>query len=92
MKRNYYEKEFKMQIVNLITNTNKTYKEVAEEYDISISNINRWVSQYKKNKSFKLEDNLSEHEKELRKAKKEIEQLKMENDILKQAALIIGKK
>jgi len=42
--------------------------------------------------SFKEKDNRSSEEAELLKLKKENQQLKMENDILKQAALILGRK
>ena len=35
---------------------------------------------------------MSETEKELRALKKEVKELRMENDILKQAALILGRK
>ena len=48
-----------------------------------------WIQKYNKTGSFKESDNISEEEKEL---KKEVQQLKMENDILKQAALIMGRK
>ncbi|EGQ2769082.1 IS3 family transposase, partial [Staphylococcus pseudintermedius] len=42
--------------------------------------------------SFNHKDNLTDEEKELMSLRKEVKQLKMENDILKQAALIIGRK
>ncbi|UNF62335.1 hypothetical protein [Spiroplasma poulsonii] len=42
--------------------------------------------------SFKAKDNRSPEENELIHLRKEIKQLRMENDILKQATLIIGKK
>jgi transposase len=42
--------------------------------------------------SFKAKDNRSEEENELLALKKHIKQLEMENDILKQAALIMGRK
>ena len=42
--------------------------------------------------SFKAEDNRTPEENELIKLRKENQRLKMENDILKQAALIMGRK
>jgi transposase len=50
------------------------------------------VSQYHDTGSFKEEDNRSPEEKELIKLRKENQRLNMENDILKQAALIMGRK
>lgn len=42
--------------------------------------------------TFKTKDNRSPQEQELIALRKELKQLRMENDILKQAALIIGRK
>ncbi|WP_233520969.1 hypothetical protein [Thomasclavelia ramosa] len=42
--------------------------------------------------SFHIEDNRSDEEKEPIRLRKENQRLKMENDILKQAALIMGRK
>ncbi len=44
-----------------------------------------------KHGTFNHQDNLSDEEKELIKLRKEDQHLKMENDILKQAALIMGR-
>ena len=54
--------------------------------------IMNWIQKYNKTGSFKAYDNRTEEEKELIRLKKENQQLKMENDILKQAALILGQK
>lgn len=50
-----------------------------------------WIQKYNKTGSFKESDNISEEEKE-KELKKEVQQLRMENDILKQAELIMGRK
>ena len=42
--------------------------------------------------SFKEKDNRSEEEQELIQLRKKVKQLEMENDILKQAALILGRR
>jgi len=42
--------------------------------------------------SFRKQDNQSQKEKDYRLLEKEVKQLRMENDILKQAALIMGRK
>ncbi|MFV0380919.1 MAG: transposase [Breznakia sp.] len=54
--------------------------------------IYRWVKQYENFGSFKESDNRSDEENELIRLQKENQQLRMENDILKQAALIMGRK
>ena len=86
-----YKKEFKKQIVTLINN-GKKISEIVEEYGVSRSTVHKWKKDYNNSGSFKAKDNRSIEEKELIKLRKENNQLKMENDILKQAALILGQK
>ncbi len=54
--------------------------------------LGKWIKQHKNMGTFNHQDNLSDEEKELIKLRKEVQHLKMENDILKQAALIMGQK
>jgi len=87
----HYTDEFKRKIVELI-NSGKSCQSVVSEYKISRSTIYKWVESFNKTKSFKAKDNRSSDENEFIKLKKENSILKMENDILKQAALILGRK
>lgn len=91
MERREFTDEFKMQMVNLYNN-GKPRSEIIREYDLTPSAFNAWVKKYNSTGSFKACDNRTEEEKELIRLKKENQQLKMENDILKQAALIMGRK
>ena len=86
-----YTKEFKMQIVELVNN-GKAPVEIVEEYNIARSTVSKWVNDYNNSGSFKAGDNRTEEENEIIKLRKENQRLKMENDILKQAALIMGRK
>lgn len=63
-----------------------------EEYDLTASALDRWIKQAQTTGSFKEKDNRSSEEEELIALRKEIQRLKMEVDILKQAALIMGRK
>lgn len=58
----------------------------------SPSALDRWIAQATQSGSFKTKDNRSLEEQELIALRKELKQLRMENDILKQAALIMGRK
>lgn len=89
-RRNFTE-EFKKQVVGLY-NTGKSRTEIIKEYDLSPSAFNRWIKEYNTTGSFKAKDNRSEEENRLKELEKENKQLRMENDILKQAALIMGRK
>ena len=93
MSRRYkYDENFKKQLVNIYNQGNHTYRELHEQYGVSISTLRQWVVRYNKSQSFKAKDNLSDQEKELIELRKRNKQLEMENDILKQAALLLGKK
>jgi transposase len=89
--RRTFTSEFKEQIVQLYLN-GKPRKEIIREYDLTPSSLDKWVNQSQSSGSFKEKDNLTPEEQELNKLRKEIKQLQMENDILKQAALILGRK
>lgn len=86
-----YSKEFKQQIVDLVNN-GKSATDIVNEYEIARSSVCKWVSDFNKTGSFKAKDNRSTEENELIKLRKENAELKMENDILKQAALIMGRR
>ena len=89
--RREYKDDFKQKIVELHLG-GKSQAELSREYDLTLSVVNGWVKKHKNSGSFKTADNRPEEEKELIKLRKENKQLLMENDILKQASLIIGRK
>ncbi|WP_342253815.1 transposase [Spiroplasma endosymbiont of Zeiraphera isertana] len=88
---NSYTDEFKKQIVALYQ-SGKSVSCLAKEYNVTRAATYNWIKQFTNSVSFKSKDNRSVEENELIKLRKELKQLRMENDILKQAALIIGRK
>ena len=89
--RRTFTPEFKLQLVKLYEN-GKSRADIAREYDITPSALDRWIKNYKETESFVAKDNRTEEENELARLRKENQRLLMENDILKQAALIMGRK
>jgi len=89
--RRTFTTEFKKQMVQLYEN-GKSRAALVEEYDLTASALDRWIKQAQTTGSFKEKDNRSSEENELIALRKENQRLKMENDILKQAALIMGRK
>ncbi len=89
--RRTFTSEFKKQMVQLYEN-GKPRAAIVEEYDLTASALDRWIKQSKKTGSFKEKDNRSPEENELLALRKENQRLQMEVDILKQAALIMGRK
>ena len=90
-KRRTFTDDFKHQMVSLYQH-GKSRSEIVAEYDLTPSALDRWITQASQSGSIKTKDNRSPQEQELIALRKELKQLRMENDILKQAALIIGRK
>ncbi|OLS03352.1 transposase [Tissierella creatinophila DSM 6911] len=89
--RRTFTPEFKEQMVKLYEN-GKPKKDIIAEYELTTTAFNNWINRSQTTGSFSEKDNRSPEENELIKLKKENQQLRMENDILKQAALILGRK
>lgn len=89
--RRSFTPEFKQQLVDLYKN-GKRKCDIIREYDISSSMLDRWIAQSENSGSFKEKDNRTPEQQELIELRKQNQQLKMENDILKQAALILGRR
>lgn len=90
-KRRKFTDEFKHQMVQLYLN-GKRKSDILKEYDLTPSSLDRWIAQHQQSGSFKEKDNKSPEQLELENLRKRLKQLEMENDILKQAALIMGRK
>jgi len=90
-KRRTFTDEFKTRMVQLYLN-GKPRNELLKEYDLTAAAFDKWVARYQATDSYKEKDNKSDEQLELEKLRKERQHLKMENDILKQAALILGRK
>ena len=88
--KQYYTEEFKRQIVEL-RKSGRTVLELAREYKITTTSIRSWERQLEKSGEFGVRANESEEAKELKELRAENRQLRMEVDILKQAALIMGR-
>ncbi|MGF7127225.1 transposase [Natronobacillus azotifigens] len=89
--RRTFSKEFKEQIVQLHA-SGKPRAEIIKEYELTPSAFDKWVRQHSTTGSFEEKDNRTPKEEELIRLRKENQRLSMENDILKQAALIMGRK
>jgi len=90
-KRREYTEEFKKQLVQLFNN-GKSRAEIVKEYDLTPSAFDTWVMRINASGSSREADNRTPEQEELIRLRKENQRLKMENDILKQAALILGQK
>lgn len=86
-----YSDDFKQQLMALYRN-GKRKCDICREYDIATSLLDTWLKQTENSGSFHEKDNRTPEQQELLNLRKKNKQLEMENDILKQAALILGRK
>lgn len=91
VKSRTFSADFKNQVVALYEN-GKSRQDIVQEYKLTASALDRWITHFKKSGSFKEKDNRSSEEQELIALRKRNKQLEMEVDILKQAALDHGTK
>lgn len=89
--RRTYSEEQKKQLVELF-NLGKPRGEIIREYDLTASAFDKWVKRINTTGSSREKDNRTVEEQELIQLRKENQQLRMENDVLKQAALIFARK
>ena len=80
--RRTFTEEFKKQMVELYK-AGKTRAEIAREYDLTASALDRWIARISKSGSSREKDNRSEEENELIALRKEYQRVLLENEILK---------
>ncbi|RQW65292.1 hypothetical protein DUK53_17185 [Listeria sp. SHR_NRA_18] len=83
--------EFKKQIIQLHA-AGKSRKDILIDYELAPSVFDRWRREYNKSGSFLTNDNKTAEQKEIEALRKQLAQKELEVDILKQAALIFGRK
>jgi len=75
-----------------LCNAGKSQGALCREYDLTPSTLRNWVKRINNSGSSKIADNRTAEEKHTLELEKENKQLRMENDILKQAALIFARR
>jgi len=87
-----YDKEFKMNTVNLYKSSGRSMKTIAQELGLATSTLSKWVQQYKLHggESFPGKGQLRSSEEELKTLRKELMHVRQERDILKKALAIFS--
>lgn len=89
--RRNFSDSFKKQVVELCQLGTKSKADIAKDYGIGEGLLYEWIRRYESTGSFHRSVNRTIEEEELLHLQQENQQLRMENDILKSAALILGK-
>lgn len=88
-----FDKAFKINTVKLILSKEKSVSELSRELKINVNTLHSWKKSYLKDEesAFPGKGHQSPEEEELRRLRREIENLKEERDILKKAVGIFSK-
>lgn len=91
--RKRYTQEFKTETVEYLLKSGKKITEVSKSLDIKYWLLSRWKIAYLKGgkKAFAGKPDLTPEQLEIKRLKKELENAKMEKDILKKAMAIFSK-
>jgi transposase len=93
MQRKSYTREFKIRAVQLMEESSKPIRRVAEELGVSENNLYNWRKQLREraDKAFSNQPRLDENELEIRRLKARVSELEEEREILKKAAVFFAK-
>jgi transposase len=91
--RKKFDKAFKEQVVLRILANESTVGDAAKELDVHYTTVRDWVRTYKRDGegAFPGSGNLKAEDDEMRKLRKQLADLKEENEILKKAAAYFAK-
>ena len=87
----HFTDEFKRQIVGLY-NAGKPRREIMEEYDLGKSTLERWIKSINATGSPRAADNRTPEQDRIIELERENKRLRMEVDVLKQAAPMFARK
>ena len=87
----HFTDEFKRQIVSLY-NAGKPPSEIMEEYDLGKSTVERWIKSINATGSPHAADNRTPEQNGIVELERENERLRMEVDVLRQAAPMFARK
>ena len=87
-----YDKEFKINAVNLYKSSGRSLKTIGQELGLATSTMSKWVRQYSRDGdgSFPGKGRAKASEEELRALRKELAHVRQERDILKKAVAIFS--
>lgn len=87
----HFTDEFKRQIVSLY-NAGKPPSEIMEEYDLGKSTVERWIKSINATGSPRAADNRTPEQSRIVELERENKRLRMEVDVLEQAAPMFARK
>ena len=90
-KQHRYSKEFKLQAARLVAEQGYSYQEAADRLGATAWSIRNWVEKFRQTGELPSKGETQPKADELRQLRKEVAQLRLENEILKKAAAYFAK-
>jgi len=91
--RRKFDRQFKIDAVNLVINGDRSVKDVADSLGVAATVLYRWIRIYNKDQSesFPGKGRLGSQEEEIRRLRRELEQAREDREILKKALEFFSK-
>ena len=92
--RNQYSAGFKLELIKLIEEQGQKVPDVASQYNVGKSTLEKWLQRYRAEQSGKplaTGRAITPEQQEIQRLKKENAQLRLERDILKKASALLAK-
>lgn len=86
-----YDNDFKSMIVNLIVNEKHSTIRTAEQFDIPLKTLEKWITAYNKDHNV-FNSNYLTSAKQIELLKKQVARLTHDNEILKKTITLLAKK
>lgn len=86
-----YNNDFKSMIVNLIVNEKHSTLKTAQQFDIPLKTLEKWITAYNKDSNVFNSNYLSQSQ-IIESLKKQVSQLKRDNEVLKKTISLLAKK
>lgn len=86
-----YDNDFKSMVVNLIVNEKHSTIRTAEQFDIPLKTLEKWITAYNKDHNIFNSDYLTSA-KQIELLKKQVARLTRDNEILKKTITLLAKK
>jgi len=91
MTKKHFKPEFRQEVAELVVDQGYSVREAAEAMNVGKSTVDSWARQLRKEREGKvsLATPITEEQRRIKSLEKEIQQLKMEKDILKKATALL---
>jgi len=86
-----YEENFKLQAARLVVEQGYSYRQAAERLGTTSWSIRKWVKKFRESGDLPPEGEAVAEADEMRRLRKELKELRLENEILKKAAAYFAK-